>query len=105
MLDSERRLVAASPAAAEALGDVTPGRRLGEDAEGAEPGPLVLFLDALPELSAYQELGAGFAAAVSHELRTPLARMLVLFETRRFRTPTSTSLSTRRAWRCSTPGS
>ncbi len=46
VLDSERRLVAASPAAAQALGDVTPGRRLGEDAEGAEPGPLVLFLDA-----------------------------------------------------------
>jgi two-component system phosphate regulon sensor histidine kinase PhoR len=80
VLDSERRLVAASPAAAEALGDVTPGRRLGEDAEGAEPGPLVLFLDALPELSAYQELRAGFTAAVSHELRTPLARMLVLLE-------------------------
>ena len=81
VLDSERRLVAASPAAAEALGDVTPGRRFGEDAEGAEPGPLVLFLDAVPELSAYQELRAGFTAAVSHELRTPLARMLVLLET------------------------
>ena len=80
VLDSERRLVAASPAAAAALGDVTPGRRFGEDAEGAEPGPLVLFLDALPELSAYQELRAGFTAAVSHELRTPLARMLVLLE-------------------------
>jgi two-component system, OmpR family, phosphate regulon sensor histidine kinase PhoR len=80
VLDSERRLVAASPSAAEMLGDVTPGRRLGEDAEGAAPGPLVLFLDALPELSAYQELRAGFTAAVSHELRTPLARMLVLLE-------------------------
>ena len=80
VLDSDRRLVAASPAAEAALGDVTPGRRLGEDAEGAEPGPIVLFLDALPELSAYQELRAGFTAAVSHELRTPLARMLVLLE-------------------------
>ena len=40
----------------------------------------MLFLDALPELSAYQELRAGFTAAVSHELRTPLARMLVLLE-------------------------
>jgi signal transduction histidine kinase len=80
VLDSERRLVAASPSAAAMIGDATPGRRLGEDAEGAAPGPLVLFLDALPELSAYQELRAGFTAAVSHELRTPLARMLVLLE-------------------------
>ena len=76
VLDAERRLVAASPAAAALLGDATPGRRVGEDASGA----LVLFADALPELSAYQELRAGFTAAVSHELRTPLARMLVLLE-------------------------
>ena len=40
----------------------------------------MLFLAALPELSAYQELRAGFTAAVSHELRTPLARLLVLLE-------------------------
>src|SRR5207249_181418 len=32
------------------------------------------------ELSAYQELRAGFTAAVSHELRTPLARLLALLE-------------------------
>jgi two-component system, OmpR family, phosphate regulon sensor histidine kinase PhoR len=80
VLDSERRLVAASPAAASALGDATPGRRVGEEALAAEPRPLVLFLPALPELSAYQELRAGFTAAVSHELRTPLARMLILLE-------------------------
>ncbi|MHB8470390.1 MAG: sensor histidine kinase [Gaiellaceae bacterium] len=80
VLDHERRLVAASPAAAAALGDTTPGRRVGEDALGAPPRPLVLFLAALPELSAYQELRAGFTAAVSHELRTPLARLLVLVE-------------------------
>jgi two-component system phosphate regulon sensor histidine kinase PhoR len=41
---------------------------------------LVLFVGALPELSAYEELRAGFTAAVSHELRTPLARLLVLLE-------------------------
>jgi signal transduction histidine kinase len=76
VLDEERRLVAASPAAAEALGDATPGRRIGEDAGGA----LVLFVGALPALSAYEELRAGFTAAVSHELRTPLARLLVLLE-------------------------
>jgi signal transduction histidine kinase len=80
VLDSERRLVAASPAAAAGLGDATPGRRLPEDGEGADPGPLVLFVGAVPELSAYEELRAGFTAAVSHELRTPLARMLVLLE-------------------------
>ena len=80
LLDSERRLVAASPAALAALGDGTPGRRLGEEALAVEPRPLVLFLAALPELSAYQELRAGFTAAVSHELRTPLARLLVLLE-------------------------
>ena len=80
VLDSERRLVAASPAAAAALGDGAAGRRVSEEALAAEPRPLVLFLAALPELSAYQELRAGFTAAVSHELRTPLARLLVLLE-------------------------
>ena len=64
------------PGGGGALGDATPGRRVGEDVGGA----LVLFAGALPELSAYQELRAGFTAAVSHELRTPLARMLVLLE-------------------------
>src|SRR5579859_7040123 len=63
-----------------ALGDATPGRRVAEEALAVDPPPLVLFLAALPELSAYQELRAGFAAAVSHELRTPLARLLVLLE-------------------------
>jgi two-component system phosphate regulon sensor histidine kinase PhoR len=72
--------VAASPAAATALGDVTPGRRVGEEALAVSPRPLVLFLAAVPELSAYQELRVGFTAAVSHELRTPLTRMLVLLE-------------------------
>ncbi len=76
VVDAERRLVAASPAAAAVLGDATPGRRIGEEVAGA----LVLFVGALPELSAYQELRAGFTAAVSHELRTPLARLLVVLE-------------------------
>jgi signal transduction histidine kinase len=79
VLDNERRLVAASPAAVDVLGDTTPGRRLTEEQLDAEP-VLVLFLESLPELSAYQELRAGFTAAVSHELRTPLARLLVLLE-------------------------
>jgi signal transduction histidine kinase len=62
VLDSERRLVAASPAAAATLGELAPGRRVGEAVGDA----LVLFVGALPELS--------------HELRTPLARLLVLLE-------------------------
>src|SRR5436305_7403959 len=80
VLDSERRIVAVSEAAASALGDAVPGRRLGEEQAAARPDFLVLFLESTPELSAYQELRAGFTAAVSHELRTPLARLLVLLE-------------------------
>ena len=79
ILDSERRIVAASEAGAIALGGAEPGRRLSEEA-AAHPDLLVLFLESAPELPAYQELRAGFTAAVSHELRTPLARLLVLLE-------------------------
>jgi two-component system phosphate regulon sensor histidine kinase PhoR len=68
VLDDERRVVASNVG-------LTPGRRVG-DVDDA----LVLFVGGLPELSAYQELRAGFTAAVSHELRTPLARLLVLLE-------------------------
>jgi signal transduction histidine kinase len=68
VLDRERRVVASNTG-------LEPGRRMG-DVDGA----LVLFVDGIPELSAYQELRAGFTAAVSHELRTPLARLLVLLE-------------------------
>jgi signal transduction histidine kinase len=81
VLDSERRVVAASEAASVVLGGVDPGRRLAEDLAASQPGLLVLFLESTPELPAYQELRAGFTAAVSHELRTPLARLLVLLET------------------------
>jgi two-component system, OmpR family, phosphate regulon sensor histidine kinase PhoR len=80
VLDSERRIVAVNDAAASALGDAAPGRRLGEEQAAAHPELLVLFLESPPELPAYQELRAGFTAAVSHELRTPLARLLVLLE-------------------------
>ncbi|HEY2073589.1 MAG TPA: HAMP domain-containing sensor histidine kinase [Gaiellaceae bacterium] len=68
VLDDERRVVASN------IG-LSPGRRVGEIDDA-----LVLFLGALPALSAYEELRAGFTAAVSHELRTPLARMLVVLE-------------------------
>ena len=81
VLDSERRVVAVSASARAAIGDLEAGRRLAEEAAAEHPALLVLFLESPPELSAYQELRAGFTAAVSHELRTPLARMLVLLET------------------------
>jgi signal transduction histidine kinase len=81
ILDSERRIVAASPSAATALGGAESGRRLGEEQTASHPELLVFFLESAPELSAYQELRVGFTAAVSHELRTPLARLLVLLET------------------------
>jgi Signal transduction histidine kinase len=81
VLDSERRVVAANEAAAAALDGLEPGRRLAEELAAGHPALLVLFLESPPELSAYQELRAGFTAAVSHELRTPLARLLVLLET------------------------
>ncbi len=80
ILDSERRIVAASDAAARTLGGAETGRRLGEEQVAAHAGLLVLFIESPPELPAYQELRAGFTAAVSHELRTPLARMLALLE-------------------------
>jgi two-component system, OmpR family, phosphate regulon sensor histidine kinase PhoR len=80
ILDSERRIVAASPSAARALGGAESGRRLPEELAAAQPELLVFFLESPPELSAYQELRVGFTAAVSHELRTPLARLLVLLE-------------------------
>jgi signal transduction histidine kinase len=80
VLDSERRIVAASESAARALGGAEPGRRLGEEQAATHPELLVLFLESPPELPAYQELRQGFTAAVSHELRTPLARLLVLLE-------------------------
>jgi two-component system, OmpR family, phosphate regulon sensor histidine kinase PhoR len=81
MLDSERRVVAMTAKARSAIGDLEAGRRLPEELTADHPGVLVVFLDSPPELSAYQELRAGFTAAVSHELRTPLARLLVLLET------------------------
>jgi signal transduction histidine kinase len=80
VLDSERRVVAVSAAAAKVLGTAEAGHRLDEELAAAHPELLILFLESAPELPAYQELRSGFTAAVSHELRTPLARLLVLLE-------------------------
>ena len=41
----------------------------------------LVYLSRTGDLTAYEELRAGFTAAVSHELRTPLARLLSILET------------------------
>ena len=95
MLDEERRVVAASRRAREALdglveGAALPGRaaphrrarrrsRSPTSVDGRRE--TLVYLSAPGDLAAYEELRAGFTAAVSHELRTPLARLLALLET------------------------
>jgi signal transduction histidine kinase len=95
VLDHERRVVAASRRAREALGEIEEGNTLPDDllrpetrrvpfsvsyeVDGREE--TILYLTEPGELAAYEELRAGFTAAVSHELRTPLARILALLET------------------------
>jgi two-component system phosphate regulon sensor histidine kinase PhoR len=92
VLDPERRVVAASRRAREALPDVEPGRPLPESAligrrpvevgyEADGKRETLVYLSEPSENAAYDELRAGFTAAVSHELRTPLARLLSLLET------------------------
>src|SRR5579862_7144631 len=56
VLDGERRVVAASARAESELDGLERGLRLSEEAAAEHPAVLVLFLDAPPELSAYQEL-------------------------------------------------
>ena len=56
VLDSERRVVAANHRVTAVLGELEPGRRLGEEQTAAHPDLLVLFLESTPELPAYQEL-------------------------------------------------
>ena len=73
--------MAVSPAALRLVPAASAGQRLPEETIAAQPDVLVFFFESPPELSAYQELRAGFTAAVSHELRTPLARLLALLET------------------------
>jgi signal transduction histidine kinase len=92
VLDRERRVVAASRRAREALADVEPGRPVPEGALiGRRPVEVpfdvdgtretLLYLSEPAQNAAYDELRAGFTAAVSHELRTPLARLLALLDT------------------------
>jgi two-component system phosphate regulon sensor histidine kinase PhoR len=95
VLDADDRLVAASARAREALEGIVEGEALPAEILGGERGRIVVvvpyeaggrqerlvYLNRPGELSAYEELRAGFTASVSHELRTPLARLLALLET------------------------
>jgi len=93
VLDSNRRVLAASRRAREALDGVTEGVPFPEElgrTGGRTPLEVpyqvdgntetLLYLSDPGDLAAYQELRAGFTAAVSHELRTPLARLLAQLE-------------------------
>ena len=95
VLDSERRVVAASRRARESVERLVEGApfpdelldsRFGRTATeipidaGGQPETL-LYLGSPGDLAAYEELRAGFTAAVSHELRTPLARLMALVDT------------------------
>jgi two-component system phosphate regulon sensor histidine kinase PhoR len=96
VLDEDDRVVAASRRAREAVEGLVEGEPLPPAiADGTSAGirPVAIpyelggrrerlvYLGHGGDLSAYEELRAGFTAAVSHELRTPLARLLALLET------------------------
>ena len=95
VLDDADRVLQASRRARQAVDGLREGDPLPGDLLSGERGviPLVVpyevngrrerlvYLSREGDLSAYEELRAGFTAAVSHELRTPLARLLTLLET------------------------
>jgi two-component system, OmpR family, sensor histidine kinase SenX3 len=94
VLDAQRRVVAASRRAREALEGLREGATLPEGVLRSRDGraPLeipyeidgrretLLYVSGPGDLAAYEELRAGFTAAVSHELRTPLTRLMVVLE-------------------------
>ena len=94
VLDDERRVLAASRRAREALEGLQEGATLPEGLLRARDGraPLeipyeidgrretLLYMSGPGDLAAYEELRAGFTAAVSHELRTPLTRLMILLD-------------------------
>ena len=94
VLDEERRVIAASRRAREALEGLQEGARLPEallrSRDGRTPLEIpyeidgrretLLYMSGPGDLAAYEELRAGFTAAVSHELRTPLTRLMVLLD-------------------------
>jgi two-component system, OmpR family, phosphate regulon sensor histidine kinase PhoR len=91
VLDEEGRILAASRRARETVPGLEEGAPPPEPFLTASPLQIPYEVDGRKEtllygrdtgdLTAYEELRAGFTAAVSHELRTPLARLLALLET------------------------
>jgi signal transduction histidine kinase len=94
VLDDERRVLAASRRAREALEGLREGATLPagllRTRDGRTPLEIpyevdgkretLLYLSGPGDLAAYEELRAGFTAAVSHELRTPLTRLMILLD-------------------------
>ena len=95
VLDEHDRVLATSRRARQSIQGLAEGEKLPDGLLSGEAGiiPLVVpydvdghrerlvYLSSGGDLTAYEELRAGFTAAVSHELRTPLARLLSLLET------------------------
>ena len=95
VLDEDDRVLATSRRARQSIQGLAEGAKLPDGLLSGEAGivPLVVpydvdgrrerlvYLSSGGDLTAYEELRAGFTAAVSHELRTPLARLLSLLET------------------------
>src|SRR5262245_2306776 len=95
VLDDADRVIGASRRARQSIDGLREGERIPDGLLSGDAGiiPLVVpydvdgrrerlvYLSRSGDLTAYEELRAGFTAAVSHELRTPLARLLSLLET------------------------
>jgi two-component system phosphate regulon sensor histidine kinase PhoR len=94
VLDADRRVLAASRRAREAVQGLVEGAPFPDELLTAGAGraaieiPMevagqeetLLYLSAQGDFAAYEELRIGFTAAVSHELRTPLARLMALLD-------------------------
>ncbi len=95
VLDAADTVVLASRRARQSIDGIREGERIPEGLLSGDRGivPLIVpydvngrrerlvYLSQVGDMTAYEELRAGFTAAVSHELRTPLARLLSLLET------------------------
>ena len=95
VLDEDDRVLLASRRARQSIDDLREGEPLPPGTLSGDRGviPLIVpyevdgrrerlvYLSQMGDMTAYEELRAGFTAAVSHELRTPLARLLSLLET------------------------
>ena len=95
VLDDSDTVVLASRRARQSIDGIREGERIPEGLLSGDRGivPLIVpydvggrrerlvYLSQVGDMTAYEELRAGFTAAVSHELRTPLARLLSLLET------------------------